>query len=247
MTLVQVASADGSKASSKAPSNVPELPIPFLGGLEPMIQMFNTQLQDQGTKSPSILKPILNILTPSTPPPAKTTTTTTRSPIEDLTRTLVGGIPGALPQSGLLQGPATVLNSMISLTNPLGKVLGGSSKSDPEGEASDDRIYYEYDYGEEASGRKRPHYFSHDCNFRVACEIGRTIRPMTTPFHKIVETNKLIQDLQNRFTRAATYGMLHNDCERYYCLFVKILGGPKQFASGVADMVNRLANPEMYQ
>lgn len=94
---------------------------------------------------------------------------------------------------------------------------------------------------------RKPKYFSRDCEFRMACELGRRLKLMAIkPVAEAIKTNKLIHDLQNRYTRATTYGMLYDNCDRYYCVLLQLMGKPKEVASGMVELVNRLANPEMY-
>ena len=94
---------------------------------------------------------------------------------------------------------------------------------------------------------RRRKYFSHECQFRIACEAGRLSRPMTHEVSKTVASSRFLQDLQNRYTRAFNYGSLHADCDRYYCVLVKMMGGPAGFASGVAEIINRIVNRDLYE
>lgn len=110
----------------------------------------------------------------------------------------------------------------------------------------DDWKYYEYAGPYEPYAYRRPKYFSKECQFRFACEVGKLMKPLTYPVTRKVETSRFVQDLQNRYTRAMTYGTLRGNCERYYCVLVALLGGPAGFASGVAEIVNRAVNSDMY-
>lgn len=92
---------------------------------------------------------------------------------------------------------------------------------------------------------KKP-YLSQECAHRIACELGKAMKFMAHPIAKAANNNKIIQDLQNRYTMAVTYGAEHGDCERYYCVVAQFLGGPKEFSGGVVDMTNRVMNPELY-
>lgn len=94
---------------------------------------------------------------------------------------------------------------------------------------------------------KKTKYFSVECQFRVACEVGKLMKPFAAELAKVLETSKVIQDLQNRYTRSFTYGMAHSSCDRYYCLFLQLFNGPESFAKGLTEMINRMANPELYE
>lgn len=198
-----------------------------------------------------------------------TTTTTTPTPIEDLTKTIASIPSQIMPSSKLLETPAKVFNSvlqsslsmpklgvdtvdtaaegLLKVTKHTGKVVGDLSglklKTDPE----PDRVYYEYSSNDEHDGVKKPKYFSKQCNFRLACEVGKIVSPVSGPVKPALERNKFIQDLQNRYTRAFTYGMLRGDCSRYYCLIVQLFGGPTGFAKGVSELINRTVNPDLYE
>lgn len=187
--------------------------------------------------------------------------TTTLSPLEQLTKTLTNPIAMALPGSKLLEGPTQAFNSVIAgPANPVniatvslpkvfentGKIVSSLSGTNLKPRPDDESAYYEIRPGDEPFEYRRPKYFSYDCQFRFACEFGRAMRPITAPFSKGLINNRVFQDMQNRYTRAMTYGSLYDDCERYYCLLIQFVGGPEKFARGVAELVNRVANPEMY-
>lgn len=232
------------------------LGFPFIGGIEPIF------------KSPeSVVKSFMTIITPkldtatNAANPNNTSTTSSSNPLENplgifevFAKTLIPTSSNA-NNSEMLISPAKVLDKLVtnsasqlvkagqSAGELANKVSSQSTRVRPETE----EYLYEYDSNEEPYMYRRPKYFSRDCQFRVACEVGKLLKPVGHPLGEQVKTNKLVQDLQNRYTRAISYGMLVGDCERYYCLVVQIFGGPKAFASGVAELFNRFANPEMYE
>jgi len=240
--------------------------------LEPIVKKVAEELT-KPLQTNDAMKALIKIVAPKlvTTTTAATTTTavivTTDSPIDDLTKTIIR-LPANLPKSGLLDGPAKVLNSMIAtsinigqagtdtvddvadqaikVSEATGKAAVGLSESTLQEAPESDDAYYE-DIEDEPENHRKPKYFSRECSFRIACEIGKTVRPMTVPVYKLVERNKIIQNLQNRYTRALTYGVLHNECSRYYCFFVQLMGGQAQFASGIAELIKRVSNPGLYE
>jgi len=116
-----------------------------------------------------------------------------------------------------------------------------------EDEYDRDRDYYEFSDSSEPYAARRPKYFSRECPFRFACEVGKIMKPLTHSLTKQAGSTRLFQDLQNRYTRAMTYGSLRGNCDRYYCVLVALFGGPQGFASGVAELINRQLNPETYE
>lgn len=155
-------------------------------------------------------------------------------------------VPPVFGPPGKLPNPLEATASLFNLTK--GSFFGKMSGLDKEVRPESESVYYDHAPGlNPLDEYRKPKYFSHDCNFRVACEVGKLLRPVASPLSKIVSTNKVIQDLQNRYTRAATYGLLHNSCERYYCIMVELMGGPTKFAAGLVEMLNRLANPDLYE
>lgn len=132
---------------------------------------------------------------------------------------------------------------LINATRVASKVIGSVSRVD------DMLAYYHRLPLEAPDDYIRPKYFSTDCAFRVACEIGSWfLRPNSPqPIKDLVKQNRLIHDLQNKYTRAVTYGFLFGDCSRYYCVFLEFSGGPIKFAGAVTEITNRLLNPDLYQ
>lgn len=226
-------------------------------------QPFGKLFNDLVPKMPELLESSVPKTTTST------TTTTTPSPIqqlgmniENLGHTLVGG-------TKVFEAPLKIFNGLLAGTATLGKVGAATvdktadkiakatettskiatqmNRQEWDPRLEEESAYYEFTSADEPYTYRKPKYFSRECQFRIACEIGKTIKPLTYQITKVAETNRLIQDLQNRYTRAITYGTVHGNCERYFCLLVQIFGGPTGLASGVAEMVNRLVNPDMYE
>lgn len=147
------------------------------------------------------------------------------------------------------EGTSKVVTSLVAPKRT--KNRKRKSKKQEQDEDDEDDIdeseYYEYSETHEPYAHRRPKYFSRECPFRFACEVGKIMKPLAEKFTKEVEKNRFLQDLQNRYTRAMTYGSLRGDCNRYYCFIVALLGGPQGFASGVSEMVNRIVNPDTYE
>lgn len=136
-----------------------------------------------------------------------------------------------------------LLNATKTATNLLG--IGGKPVSKQE----EDLVYYHRMPFVANDDYLKPKYFSTDCSFRVCCEIGKWFfRPaVSAPVIKnTVRENKFIHDLQNRFTRAATFGYLYGDCSRYYCVLLELTGGPIKFLAGATEISNRILNPDLY-
>lgn len=275
ITLVcSILNVNSSETSTKSPSlelpfignfNVPNLFESLAKtSFEPIFKSVTGQNQDvDGKEQPA--KSFFDMIVPKSSS-ATTSTTTTTTPLEDLTKTIVN-LPASLPKPKLLDAPTKVLNTVIkssievgaetmtggsenllkSVTDTAGKVVGQVTGLMINAKPEREQAYYEYGIGHEPGEYRAPKYFSKECNFRIACEVGRLVNPYSAPLHGVVSQNKMIQDLQNRYTRAMTYGMLNKSCERYFCFLVQLLGGPGQFASGVAELVNRMANPDMYE
>lgn len=213
----------------------------------------------------SPIKPFMELIMPKQGP---TTTTTTFSPIEDLAQRIIKfpvDLPDHLGADLLKNSPLSAGNDVLQAILPAGQALLGQNpiktmtqttgkimeqlsglnlnKMSPENQA----MYYEYRNNDEPYGFRSHKYFSRECHFRFACEVGKMLRPFGgSSIAETLEKNRFIQDLQSRYTRAITYGLVYNDCERYYCLLKQLFGGPLEFAGGMAELMNRIANPDMY-
>lgn len=241
----------------------PALGLPVAGGLglkafEPFIKSVSDQLKPKPISNPATeaqpLKSLMDAFIPKLIPKVTTTTTTTSTttttarpnPLDALTGKLASGKGGIFgvpmnPLDSVFKGADRVTGGLIESTSRLVHSLTGGTV------LPDERQYYEYTPIYDPMSFRESKYFSRDCSFRMACEVGRLLKPFGQPFKQTLETSKLVQDLQNRYTRATTFGIVHNDCSRYYCLLVQFVGGPAAFASGIAELLNRMANPEMYE
>lgn len=201
-----------------------------------------------------------------------TKTTAAPDPIQQLSKNLAI-LGSSLGMSGsIMEAPMKIMNNLLSgtlnlslvstntidnaatriakATEATGKAMIASSqmiRPTKQPKSEDDSMYYEFAAPEEPYFYRKSKYFSKECNFRVACEVGHFFKPLTYQFYKGAESNRLVQDLQNRYTRAITYGTLHDNCQRYYCVLVQLIGGPQAFAGGIAEMVNRAMNPDLYE
>lgn len=150
------------------------------------------------------------------------------------------------------KGPMRFEDNANALVNVTRQVAGGliktAAKTSHTVRREDDMVYYNRLTYIPTDDYLRPKYFSTDCSFRFCCELGRWMfRPYSPDLVKrIVLENKFIHDLQNRFTRAATYGYLYGDCSKYYCVVLELTGGPVKFAAGVTELANRFLNPDLY-
>lgn len=167
-----------------------------------------------------------------------------------------------LDASSIIQGPSKVVNALASTFNVskvaevpamkelakvgqqtekvFTKISGIHLSAPPESE----NVYYEYSPSDEWDGHRKPRYYSKECNFRLACEVGQMMKPMLGPVAHQFRTNKIVQDLQSRYSRAMAYGTLHDNCEKYYCVFLQLFGGPQKFVAASAEIVSRIAQPE---
>lgn len=161
------------------------------------------------------------------------TTTTTQAPaIVELAKT-ISHIPSGLsnPTQKIIDTPVMVLNNVIKSTMHVGDTVGTQSSETDNQAKEDDSFYYE----DLKSGSK---YFSRECQFRFACEFGaRTKVPQS--LIKLTDF-KLIRDLQNKYTKAMTYGFKYGQCEKYFCFVLEMLNGPAKFASGFAEFIEGL-------
>lgn len=135
-----------------------------------------------------------------------------------------------------------VADTIATAGGKIAKTLVGSEEVPPS-----DVIYHSAAAPDDPFNHDKPTYFSRDCQFRVSCEMGRAFKPMFDGTRDLIMKNKLVHDLQNRYTRAFSYGLVYNDCEKYYCLFVALMGGPRQFTGAITELANRIANPDMYE
>lgn len=171
----------------------------------------------------------------------------------NITRAGADGIDQAT--DGVVKATETTSKVVSTLANPTNRRDRGrkpkKNHDDHNDEHSEDKDedeeYYEYSGAMDPYSLRRPKYFSRECPFRFACEVGKIMKPLAHPFTKQVEKSRFFQDLQNRYTRAMTYGSLKGDCDRYYCVLVALFGGPQGFASGVAEIINRMVNPDTYE
>lgn len=221
--------------SSVSPSQDVEMRNPFENFIEKLIQA-----------------PLLALL-PGLITTTTTTTTTTAAPIQELGQNFheIGkGLTSAMNApikviNGITKvssdGVNKAADGIVKTTSDV--VLGGGSAKRP----IDDSRYYEYPTPMEPFAYRRSKYFSRECPFRVACEVGRLFKPFTFRLNGPAMASKFLDDLQNRYTRALTYGNLYGNCEPYYCVLVQLLGGPASFASGVSELVNRMVNSDQYE
>lgn len=228
-----------------------KLELPFFGkeGTEIFFKMIFPPKDKGNQKTPSFLDflPKLPELFPTT----TTTTTTTATPIEELTGKIVKISPLKLPEysqqtlNKVIKDISNQDSPVIEAANQFALMAGQFLP--PDAPPEDDSAFYEFSHHDEPFKYRRPRYFSKDCNFRLACEVGRQIRSVTAPVQQVILSNKHVQDLHNRYTRAMSYGMINNDCDRYYCVIAQFFGGPQNFAKGMAELANRVANPDLYE
>lgn len=227
-----------------------------LKGIEPFFKTVTDQLQPKdvdGKPLDASIKNLMDTFLPALlPKTTTTTTTTTADPLNLLTDKLTGPLQKSVLFGGqvkalnnAIKGASTLNRGLFDTTNRVVQTIAGGGRQNGQ-KFSDDKSYYEYTPVYDVFQYREPKYFSRDCNFRVACEIGRILKPFAPPLKEVLESSKLAQDLQNRYTRAFSYGIIHEDCHRYFCLLVQFAGGPAGFASGVAELMNRIANPDMY-
>lgn len=145
---------------------------------------------------------------------------TTDSLMKSVSESTGGLVPSKVPDAPMVSNAIDVASDMV----PEIPILDELTQSEEE---------------------KKP-YISQECAHRVACELGKAMKFMAHPIAKAASKNKMVQDLQNRYTMAMTYGAEHGDCDRYYCVVAQFLGGPKDISGGVVDMTNRVVNPELY-
>lgn len=146
--------------------------------------------------------------------------------------------------SGLPLGDTAA--TLMNVTQKSGKIIERLSGFSPHPEA--EGVYYNGIIAPDEEWR-RPNFFSKSCVFRVSCEVGRLLlKPYSLPpVNLVVERSKLVHDLQNRYTRAATYGLLYGDCSKYYCDMLEFVGGPLRASGAVVELTNRLINPDLYE
>lgn len=216
-----------------------------------------------GDGSNDPFKGIMNLIKP----PTTTTPTPAATPepqphlVQQLT-TGLGSIPASLGQGQLFETPVKVVEALtrnfnltqVAESSPIGdiarvgeqttKVLTKMSGIRLTAPPEDETVYYEYAPSDEWDGHRRPRYFSKECNFRFACEVGRMMKPMLAPVAQQFRTNKIVQDLQSRYSRAMSYGVLNDNCDKYYCVLLQLFGGPHKFVAASAEIVSQLATPE---
>lgn len=226
---------------TKSPTNARNLP--FLD-MAPVIKSVADGIS--GSEDQDGASAIFDMLVPKSITPTATTIaapTTTLTPIRRLSKTLNNH------SKTLLNAPASAMNQMLDIGQKTGEGLNAAAKitssltgSDDLSPGPDDDSWF-FDQGP----RRDKKYFSKDCQFRIACELGKMMRPISDPLKAPIEKSKFVRDLQNKYTKAASYGILYNDCERFYCLFVSLLGGPTQFASAAAQIAGKVTNPELFE
>lgn len=174
------------------------------------------------------------------------------SALTDTAASLLASASGSSPSSPSSPAPvhsASGADNLVSSlqTNSNKLMLGGMSQ-EPERES----VYYtnpsQIFSGDDTYQWQKPKYFSKHCKFRLSCEFGRFMKPMTPKSVSfMIERSKLIRDLQNRFTRSATYGLLYGDCARYYCLVMEFFGGPVRATGAFAELTTRILNPDLHE
>lgn len=201
---------------------------------------------------------LMNIIKPSTTTtPAPETIPTTQEPAQQgfgvfstsfepdqllgAPAKMVGALTSFNLTQGLQTGPLKDIASVgVHTSKVFTKLSGIGLTAPPESE----NAYYEYSPSDEWYGHRKPIYFSKECSFRVACEIGRLAKPVLSPVAQQLTTNKIVQDLQSRYSRAFYYGTLYDSCERYFCVFLQLFGGPQKFVAATAEIVKQIASPE---
>lgn len=241
--------------------------------MDPISSLVGGKLEEEKNK---FVKGFMDAITPAVLT-TSTTSTTTISPIEDLTKTIVSVPKVVFPQTsrlidssvrtitGVLKTSLGVSKQITNKTIPstdqvsqplldptdhlesAKKVVSSLSGLDVSPRQETEKVYYDFANPDDLAGHRLPKYFSTECTFRYACEVGKTISIVTKPVLSTVHQNRIIQDFQSRYTRALTYGVLTGDCSRYYCVFAQFLGGPTKFTAGMTDLVNRVVNPDVYQ
>lgn len=195
-----------------------------------------------------------------------TTTTTTQAPIRRLFKS-ISRIPEKLID-GPMHTPMHVINGVIDATRVSDKSLDrtaanlakvtktttnlASRVADLPARAVNvadaiNPLQGSSGDGDEEDDESRKPYLSQECSFRIACEIGKASRAMTLPLAKAAKKNKIVRDLQNKYTMAMAYGAVHNHCKRYYCVMTQFFGGPREAGKGAVDMTNRVINPHLYE
>ena len=211
------------------------------------------------------------------PPSTTVAPTTTLNPVAQFSKNVGNVGSSLVDGSKVLENPLKMINSLINssaeiarantknLDNATQKLvkatettskmlsqLGGltNPKTNTESasqDKNDDFKYYEFAGLLEPYAFRKSKYFSHECQFRFFCEIGKLSKELTLPLFQVVESNRFLQDLQNRYSRALTYGSVHGQCERYYCALLQVFDGPVGMAKGLTAIANRFANPDQYE
>lgn len=229
--------------------------LPFLGNLDNVANAVRKPFLDQLTHSSQIaVKSIMDSTAREQSTTEKKPTTTTEKLVSAIdmgpsgVTTIVKGVLqnslNMVPAGPLALGDTAV--GLLNATDTTAKLMDQLSLLTPGPEK--ERVYYNNIQSDEESWRK-PKYFSTACSFRMACEFGRLLLKPNTPLpvNLVLERSKLIHDLHNRFTRAATYGLLNGECSKYYCVALEFFGTPAQIAGAIVELTNRFTNPDLYE
>lgn len=142
----------------------------------------------------------------------------------------------------LIPGAIHAMGGGVTLGDKALEAVSGRDSKLSKLEDDPDASFYEDDDADSNNpglfdgGKRR--YFSKECRFRVACEIGKTVMsPMPSQLLTQYSDNKFMKDFQNKYTKAMTFGLTRKACDRYYCVFVEMMGGPGPFAKGVMELV----------
>lgn len=169
------------------------------------------------------------------------------TPIRMLNRMIAGATEVSATGTKTVSALTKTADGIARVAETSSKLVTPSEQPPAPSKEHDDPYNYEFLEPNEPFLHRKPKYFSRECHFRVACEAGKLLRPFTEKVTKEVETNRFLQDLSNRYTRAFNYGSIEGNCDRYYCAFLALMSGPAGMASGMAEIVNRVANPDMYE
>lgn len=236
--------------------------------VESLLSLFDSNL---GEFNPAKLsKSVISRLLPEQ---TTTTTTTTHAPIRQLIKSISRLPENLMDGPQMINAPINVINGVMdatgvgdetaldktaesiakvtkTTTNLASKVVDLPANAvnvaqaiNPIKSVQSDKDEGDWDL---FGGGSEP-YLSQECSFRIACELGKASRVMTLPLAKAAKKSKVVQDLQNRYTLAITYGAVNGHCRRFYCVMAQFLAGPKEAGKGVIDMTNRVVNPGLYE